>query len=123
MELLVKCMLVLRARGPPRPRPGWNIRRTCRTPLDSSCTRTVKVEHRAEGGGAGEGRDWACTRTDTFNTPERRERAQERASTRESEHERERAGERASRRESEHERERARERERERQTDRERRLP
>lgn len=36
VELLVKCMLVLRALGPPSPRPGWNILRTCRTPLDSS---------------------------------------------------------------------------------------
>lgn len=36
VELLVKCILVRRARGPPSPRPGWNILRTCRTLLDSS---------------------------------------------------------------------------------------
>lgn len=36
VELLVKCMFVRRARGPPSPRPGWNILRTCLTLLDSS---------------------------------------------------------------------------------------
>lgn len=36
VELLVKCILVRRARGPPSPRPGWNILRTCLTLLDSS---------------------------------------------------------------------------------------
>ena len=42
VEPLVKCMLVRRARGPPSPRPGWNIRRTCRTLLDSSWEAVVK---------------------------------------------------------------------------------
>lgn len=50
VELLVKCIFVRRARGPPSPRPGWNILRTCRTLLDSSWSESVKDKTRLEQG-------------------------------------------------------------------------
>lgn len=58
-ELLVKCMLVRRARGPPSPRPGWNIRRTCLTLLDSSWS----------GGGAVKEGNTLATDTQTTRAP------------------------------------------------------